>query len=151
MTDAPAPLSVPGPLDAQLCFSLYAANLAMHKAYRGLLAEVGLTYPQYLVMLVLWQRDGLTVSQLGAQLFLDSATLTPLLKRLAAAGLIRRERGLEDERQVVIHLTEAGRALRGPAGRVAQGIACAVGCSRDEADALRAQLDALRRRLDAGR
>ncbi|MBU4609671.1 MarR family transcriptional regulator [Achromobacter sp. GG226] len=148
MTDSPASLPVPGPLDAQLCFSLYAANLAMHKTYRGLLAELGLTYPQYLVMLVLWQQDGLTVSQLGAQLRLDSATLTPLLKRLASAGLLVRERGVADERQVVIRLTDAGRALRAPAGRVAHGIACAVGCSRDEADALRTQLDALRHRLD---
>src|SRR6476661_7262412 len=89
-------------LDSQLCFALYSANLAMTKVYRRLLADLGLTYPQYLVMLVLWEGDGITVSSLGERLFLDSATLTPLLKRLQAAGLVLRERGLEDERQVLV-------------------------------------------------
>ena len=89
-------------LDVQLCFALYSAGLAMNKVYRKLLSQLGLTYPQYLVMLVLWERDQLTVSEIGERLFLDSATLTPLLKRLESAKLLNRLRSTEDERQVVI-------------------------------------------------
>src|SRR5436190_16074857 len=96
-------------LDNQLCFSLYSASLAMTKLYKPLLDEIGLTYPQYLAMLVLWERDGLMVSELGERLYLDSGTLTPLLKRLEAAGLIARIRAVEDERRVHITLTAAGR------------------------------------------
>ena len=99
-------------LDQQTCFASYSASLALNKAYRQLLAPLKLTYPQYLVMLVLWQQDGLTVSAIGAQLYLDSATLTPLLKRLAQQGHLTRQRAEHDERQVQIYLTEAGRALR---------------------------------------
>ena len=99
-------------LDHQLCFALYAASLAMTKAYRPLLAPLGLTYPQYLVMLVLWEGDGLTVKQAGERLGLDSGTLTPLLKRLEAAGLLQRLRDAADERRVRLQLTAAGRALR---------------------------------------
>ncbi len=89
-------------LDQQLCFALYSANLAMHKVYRKLLSQMDITYPQYLVMLVLWQQDSLTVSEICERLFLDSATLTPLLKRLENAGLINRQRSRQDERQVVV-------------------------------------------------
>src|SRR3954470_3587338 len=99
-------------LDNQLCFALYSASLAMTKLYKPLLEDLGLTYPQYLVMLVLWERDGLMVSELGERLFLDSGTLTPLLKRLEAAGLIARIRAVEDERRVHISLTAAGRKLK---------------------------------------
>ena len=99
-------------LDHQLCFALYAASLAMTKLYKPLLEPLGLTYPQYLVMLVLWQADGLTVSQLGERLALDSGTLTPLLKRLEAAGLVQRLRDTADERRVLLQLTPAGRALK---------------------------------------
>ena len=99
-------------LDEQLCFALYSTGLAMNKVYRKLLRKLDLTYPQYLVMLVLWERDGVTVSDIGARLFLDSATLTPLLKRLEAAGLVARTRSNADERQVVVSLTDAGRRLR---------------------------------------
>ena len=99
-------------LDQQLCFALYSANLAMHKVYRPLLNALGLTYPQYLVMLVLWEEDALTVSAVGERLYLDSATLTPLLKRLETAGLLTRTRAEDDERQVVIELTAKGRHLR---------------------------------------
>ena len=101
-------------LDNQLCFALYSASLAMTKLYKPLLDELGLTYPQYLAMLVLWERDGLTVSELGERLSLDSGTLTPLLKRLEAAGLIARIRAVEDERRVHITLTAAGRKLKAP-------------------------------------
>src|SRR3954462_6505588 len=92
-------------LDNQLCFALYSASLAMTKLYKPLLDELGLTYPQYLAMLALWQEDGQSVSQLGERLFLDSGTLTPLLKRLETAGLVVRERSVEDERRVHIRLT----------------------------------------------
>ncbi len=99
-------------LESQLCFPLYAAANATVRAYRPLLAPLGLTYPQYLVMLVLWERDGRSVSEIGQALHLDSGTLTPLIKRLEAAGLVRRERQAADERVVQVALTEAGRDLR---------------------------------------
>ena len=92
-------------LDNQFCFALYSTNLALHKLYRQLLAPMNLTYPQYLVMLVLWEQDDVTVSEIGERLFLDSATLTPLLKRLESAGFIIRQRSRQDERQVVITLS----------------------------------------------
>ncbi|HET8748633.1 MAG TPA: MarR family transcriptional regulator [Ramlibacter sp.] len=143
------PAAPPSPLqlDSQLCFSLYAAQLAMTKVYRTLLADLELTYPQYLVMLVLWERDGVTVSQIGERLFLDSATLTPLLKRLEAAGLVQRQRASADERQVVVSLTAAGRGLKRRASKVPESAFCATGCERDELIALKQQLDGLRDRL----
>ncbi len=137
-------------LDRQLCFALYSANLAMNKHYRPLLKELGLTYSQYLVMLVLWERDALTVSEIGERLFLDSATLTPLLKRLQAAGLVTRTRAREDERQVIVALTAAGRALRRRAERIPEQVMCAVGCALDELAALKRQLETLRLNLEQG-
>lgn len=134
-------------LDQQLCFSLYAANLAMGKVYRKLLATLELTYPQYLVMLVLWERDELTVSDIGERLHLDSATLTPLLKRLQASGLLDRTRSITDERQVVISLTSEGRALKKQASTVPENVLCAVGCAPDELQTLKRDLDQLRTRL----
>ncbi len=134
-------------LDNQLCFALYSTQLAMNKLYRGLLKTLELTYPQYLVMLVLWEQDQRTVSDIGERLFLDSATLTPLLKRLEAAGLVTRRRDSADERQVVISLTDAGRALRVKAADVPQQIGCAVACSLDEAKALHGRLNQLRENL----
>src|SRR3954467_10719297 len=98
-------------LDNQLCFALYSTSLAMTKLYKPLLEELGLTYPQYLVMLVLWEEDGPMVSGLGERLFLDSGTLPPLLKRLETAGLVARVRDTQDERRVHITLTAAGRKL----------------------------------------
>ena len=134
-------------LDQQLCFALYSASLAMNKVYRKLLAKLELTYPQYLVMLVLWERDQLTVSEIGERLYLDSATLTPLLKRLEAAGLLDRQRSARDERQVVISLTDQGRALKKQAASVPAGVLCATGCEVDEVIALRNQLSQLRKQL----
>lgn len=99
-------------LDNQLCFALYSASNAIVRAYRPLLEQLDLTYPQYLVMLVLWQQDGVSVKQLGEQLFLDSGTLTPLLKRLDVKGLVRRERSEHDERVRILTLTEQGNALK---------------------------------------
>jgi DNA-binding MarR family transcriptional regulator len=134
-------------LDSQLCFALYSANLAMAKVYRRLLAGLDLTYPQYLVMLVLWEGQAVTVSALGERLFLDSATLTPLLKRLQAAGLVLRERGLEDERQVRVSLTDAGRALRARAGAVPERAFCATGCEPEQLQAIKRELEQLRASL----
>ncbi len=134
-------------LDHQLCFALYAASLAMTKAYKPLLAPLGLTYPQYLVLLVLWEGDGITVSQLGDRLALDSGTLTPLLKRLEALGLLQRLRDLADERRVLLRLTPSGRALRAQAVAVPQTIAGATACSLQQLRALATQLHALRRQL----
>ena len=134
-------------LDGQLCFALYSANLAMHKVYRRLLSDLDLTYPQYLVMLVLWERDGITVSELGEQLFLDSATLTPLLKRLQTSGLVSRARGTVDERQVIVSLTDAGRVLHTKAKAVPAGILCATDCPPDQLKAMKTELEALRHSL----
>ena len=114
--------AAPPPPEAQLCFALYTASRAMTQAYQPLLAELGLTYPQYLVMCVLWHGDGLSVRALGERLQLDSGTLTPLLKRLEAQGRIRRERAASDERQRQIWLTESGRALAAPASSYLQGV-----------------------------
>ncbi|MDH4571525.1 MarR family winged helix-turn-helix transcriptional regulator [Salinicola acroporae] len=136
-------------LESQLCFALYSTQLAMNKLYRSLLRELDLTYPQYLTMLVLWQRDRQTVSEIGEHLYLDSATLTPLLKRLAAAGLVTRQRSRQDERQVEIALTEQGRSLRERAKAVPQAVGCAGQCTPEEAAELRDALHGLRQRLDS--
>ncbi|WP_044528687.1 MarR family winged helix-turn-helix transcriptional regulator [Herbaspirillum sp. B65] len=111
-------------LDNQLCFAMYSASLAMTKAYKKILAPLEITYPQYLVMLVLWERDEVTVSELGSRLFLDSGTLTPLLKRMESMGLLHRKRDAGDERRVVVSLSEAGRALRQQARTVPQQMSC---------------------------
>lgn len=134
-------------LDRQLCFALYSASLAMTKAYKPLLEPMGLTYPQYLAMLVLWEGDGITVSQLGERLTLDSGTLTPLLKRLEALGLVQRLRDAADERRVLLQLTTAGRRLKARAVAVPQAIACATACDIGEITALAQQLRTLRQRL----
>lgn len=134
-------------LDQQMCFALYSANLALHKVYRKLLGQLDLTYPQYLVMLVLWQRDDVTVSDIGEKLFLDSATLTPLLKRLEVAGLLLRQRAKTDERQVIITLTDGGKALREKAQSIPEAILCATECDVDEMVALKQQLELLRANL----
>jgi MarR family transcriptional regulator, organic hydroperoxide resistance regulator len=135
-------------LDKQLCFALYAASLAVTRQYKPLLEPLGLTYPQYLVMLVLWETDDQTVSALGERLRLDSGTLTPLLKRLEAAGLVQRQRDAADERRVRVELTPAGRTLRGRAESVPHALACATGCDLAEITDLTQRLQALRLRLD---
>ena len=136
-------------LDNQLCFALYSASLAMTKVYKPLLDALGLTYPQYLAMLVLWERDGLMVSELGERLYLDSGTLTPLLKRLEASGFITRIRAVEDERRVHITLTAAGRKLKTSAAKIPDCILNASQCSLPELVALTQQIQALRQRLAA--
>ena len=136
-------------LDHQLCFALYSASLAMTRIYKPLLAELGLTYPQYLAMLALWQQDGLMVSELGERLFLDSGTLTPLLKRLEAAGLITRLRAVQDERRVHITLSAAGRQLKAQAAKIPGCIISATECSLPELMALTSRVQDLRQRLRA--
>lgn len=130
-----------------LCFSLYSASHAFTQLYRPLLDKLGLTYPQYLVMVSLSNRDGQNVKELGNNLFLG--TLTPLLKRLNVAGLITRTRNPQDEREVLLHLTEKGRALQGQADDVMHCIGDAVALEADALDTLRATIDGLRNRLQA--
>ena len=113
-------------LDEQLCFALYAASRAMTHAYQPFLAPLQLTYPQYVVMLVLWERDGSTVGEIGERLRLDSGTLTPLLKRLEGLGYVTRRRSAEDERRVLIHLTVEGRELRAKAVEMRQNMVCSL-------------------------
>ena len=134
-------------LDNQLCFALYSTSLAMTRLYKPLLDALGITYPQYLVLLVLWERDGLSVSELGSRLFLDSGTLTPLLKRMEASGLVTRQRALEDERRVHIALTESSRLLKTQAAKIPGCILNAAQCPVPELVALTRQMQALRERL----
>ena len=149
MTSRPLSADEALKLDNQLCFALYAASLAMTKLYKPLLEELGLTYPQYLVMLVLWEGDGLAVSELGQRLSLDSGTLTPLLKRLEAAGLVSRLRAVDDERRVHIHLSAAGRRLKARAAKVPACILAATQCPLPEVVRLTQELHRLRERLAA--
>ncbi|WLS79059.1 MarR family transcriptional regulator [Erwinia pyri] len=136
-------------LDQQLCFALYSANLALHKLYRQLLTQLEITYPQYLVMLVLWERDDVTVSDIGERLFLDSATLTPLLKRLESAGLLHRQRSRKDERQVMVTLTEQGRELRSKAVNIPDTVFCATSCDDETLSSLKTNLEKLRDNLNS--
>jgi DNA-binding MarR family transcriptional regulator len=134
-------------LDEQLCFALYSASLAMTKAYKPLLENLGLTYPQYLVLLTLWENDGISLRELAERLHQDSGALTPVVKRLEAEGHVRRERDPNDERNLAILLTESGRALRQQAKRVNAAIAVACGLDGDEAAKLRQTLRDLRASL----
>jgi DNA-binding MarR family transcriptional regulator len=136
-------------LDHQLCFALYSSSLAMTKIYKPLLAPLGLTYPQYLVMLVLWETDGLAVGQLGQRLSLDSGTLTPLLKRLQTLGHLERRRAEDDERRVDIFLTPVGRKLRKQALDIPSQLACASACELSELASLTQRLHTLRAQLTA--
>jgi DNA-binding MarR family transcriptional regulator len=136
-------------LDQQICFSLNAASRAFGGVYRVILKDLRLTYPQYLVMLVLWEHGDLPVKKLGEHLRLDSGTLSPLLKRLETAGLVRRERSARDERSVEVRLTEQGVALRERALQVPRRIASATGFDLDEIRDLRTRLDELTTALDA--
>lgn len=136
-------------LEAQLCFALYSATLALGKAYAPVLAGMGLTYPQYLVMLVLWQKDGLTVRELGARLHLESGTLTPMLKRMEQAGLVSRSRDTQDERLVRTGLTQPGRDLRAQARQVPCTIAEAMGLPVERLMQVRDDLLAIRQAMEA--
>lgn len=136
-------------LDNQLCFALYSASLAMTKTYKPLLDSLGLTYPQYLVMLVLWEHGTLAVSELGVRLYLDSGTLTPLLKRMESAGLLQRARSAQDERRVLVSLTPEGRQLKLRAARIPSCLLQATGSSIAELVSLTVQVRHLRERLAA--
>ena len=135
-------------LDNQLCFALYSASLAMTKLYTPLLGALNLTYPQYLVLLVLWEQDGLTVSALGERLTLNSGTLTPVLKRMEAGGLLLRERSQDDERRVLVSLTHEGKKLKTRAAGIPPCVAEATNCSLSELTELTDQLKSLRNRLN---
>ena len=135
-------------LDSQICFAVYSAAHAFNRVYKPLLDRLGLTYPQYLVMLVLWERDDVPVKDIGERLFLDSGTLTPLLKRLERAQLIKRTRSRADERQVLIALTPQGQALQDKAKAVPQSILAATACSVAELSTIKNELVALRDRLN---
>ncbi|MDP4021007.1 MarR family transcriptional regulator [Methylobacterium sp. NEAU 140] len=144
---SPVALDDPQRLDNQLCFAVYAAAHAFGRTYRALLGQHELTYPQYLVLLVLWEEDGLTVKEIGDRLFLDSGTLTPLLKRLETAGRVRRARDRTDERQVSIFLTEAGQELRGKLACIPDDAGGMTGLDMDSRRSLLDDLVTLRRGL----
>ncbi len=146
MTTVPAPSVA---LDDQLCFALYAASRAVTARYRPMLEEIGLTYPQYLVMMLLWESDHQTVGQLGSRLALDSGTLSPLLKWLTAAGLVTRHRRVEDERSVAIALTDEGRALQEKAFAISEEMIGAIGFDAPEFADLKAKLRLLTDRVSA--
>ncbi|KAA8735047.1 MarR family transcriptional regulator [Acinetobacter qingfengensis] len=135
-------------LDNQLCFALYSANLALHQKYRSLLAPLGITYSQYLVMLVLWENDQLSVSEIGKRIFLESSTLTPLLKRIEILGLVKRQRSHHDERQVIIALTEQGKLMQKQALMIPEKVMCDAGCDLQNLLELKRQLENLRNHLN---
>jgi DNA-binding MarR family transcriptional regulator len=136
-------------LGNQICFAVYSTAHAFNRVYKPLLDRLGLTYPQYLVMMVLWERDGVPVKHIGEKLFLDSGTLTPLLKRLEAAALVKRTRSTEDERQVLIALTPKGYALKEQARAVPHAILSSSACPVGELLTMKNELVALRDRLNA--
>jgi DNA-binding MarR family transcriptional regulator len=131
-------------LSRQLCFAVYSTAHAFNRFYKPLLEPLGLTYPQYLVMLVLWEQDGLTVKEIGHQLHLDSGTLTPVLKRLQAMGYVQRSRDLPDERQVRVTLTQRGREIRKQAVPGRREVVCASGRTEEQIQALKRELNQLR-------
>jgi DNA-binding MarR family transcriptional regulator len=147
MTALPSPSLT---LDDQLCFALYAASRAVTARYRPMLEAIGLTYPQYLVMMLLWEEDHQTVGQLGARLALDSGTLSPLLKRLTAAGLVTRHRRVEDERSVAIALTDSGRALQQKALPISEAMISAINFDTGEFTELKERLRVLVERVSSG-
>ena len=136
-------------LDNQLCFLFHRISRELNAAYRPLLADLGLTYPQYLVMLVLWESDGPSVGELGERLALDSGTLSPLIRRMQTAGLVTRERAVDDERRVTVHLTDAGRALEQRAADVPGALAAQLADDATEYEVAKASLTALVERLEA--
>ncbi len=127
-------------LDNQLCFALYAATHAVTRSYRSKLDNVGITYPQYLVLLVLWENDRQTVKELALRLKLDSGTLTPLIKRIETAGLLTRARGIQDERVVYVSLTAEGKALEKSVAKIQKEVVCQTGLTTDEFFTLRDSL-----------
>ncbi|OBR62297.1 MarR family transcriptional regulator [Paenibacillus oryzae] len=137
-------------LNNQICFSLYSCSREITKLYRPLLQNLGLTYTQYIAMLALWEQDKITVSELGNRLYLDSGTLTPLLKKLEAAGLVTRTRDKKDERSVLIELTGQGSALREQALGIPEQLACQLGATPQEGMELLKLMHTLMDRIQAG-
>ncbi|WP_421591567.1 MarR family winged helix-turn-helix transcriptional regulator [Shinella sp. M27] len=137
-------------LDQQLCFAVYSAAHALNRTYKPLLDPYGLTYPQYIALMTLWHEDGRSVKALGATLGLDSGTLSPLLKRLEASGYITRARDKSDERQVLVTLTEKGRAMQRDAVAIRMEIGKATGCTLEALQALTGELQAMTERLENG-
>jgi DNA-binding MarR family transcriptional regulator len=140
-------MSHAAPLDDQLCFSLYAASMAVSRTYKPLLDQLGITYPQYLVLLALWEADGLVVGAVAARLGLESSTVTPLVKRLEAGGLVTRTRNPEDERQVQVRLTKRGAALQEECGCIAEALVARSGMAGKRLAALNKDVQALRNAL----
>lgn len=137
-------MSAPLPLDGQLCFSLYSASMAITRVYKPILDRLGITYPQYLVLHALWEADGRTVGAIGERLALESSTITPLVKRLEAAGLVARRRNPEDERQVQVFLTDAGRAIREECGCLGEAVLAKTDLSLERLGKLNQEAQALR-------
>ncbi|MCK7460348.1 MarR family winged helix-turn-helix transcriptional regulator [Idiomarina aminovorans] len=136
-------------LDNQLCFALYSTSLAMNKLYKPLLSKLDLTYPQYLILLLLWERDGVTVTEISRKLFQEKGALSPVIKRLEQRGLITRKRSSEDERQLHLYLTEQGHKLKQSASDVPEQVFCATQLEPSEALALKQTLESLRAQLQA--
>jgi len=143
-------MSAPLPLDDQLCFAIYSANMAMQRTYKPMLDQLGLTYPQYLALLVLWEEDGRTIGAIAQRLGLESSTVTPLVKRLEANGLVGRERDPQDERQVRVRLTPAGAELRDRCGCLGDEITLRAGMGVEQLCGLRDDMRALRQGLERG-
>lgn len=148
MKNGPPVSPAPPQLDDLLCFLIHSTGFAFNRVYRKPLEQLGLTYPQYLAMVVLWGEDSLSVGQIGERLRLDSGTLTPLLKRLEAMGVVSRQRSAQDERRVVVSLTEEGRALRLRVGEVMRCVSQAVDLSEPDLTTLMRQIGHLRGRLE---
>jgi MarR family transcriptional regulator, organic hydroperoxide resistance regulator len=140
---------IPLELEEFLCFSVYSASHAFNRVYQPLLSDIGLTYPQFIAMILLWEQDGQTVGELGQKLFLQSNTLTPMLKRLETLGLIKRTRDSSDERQVRINLTESGHKLRLRASDIVRSVREATGLPEKQFKDLKEGVDALRKALDS--
>jgi DNA-binding MarR family transcriptional regulator len=140
-------MAAPLPLDFQLCFSLYGASMAVLRAYKPMLDELGITYPQYLVLHALWEQDGRTVGAIAERLGLESSNVTPLVKRLEAAGLVRRSRNPKDERQVQVHATEAAQTLREKCSCLGEALIAQSGLTLQRLDALNKDVQALRNAL----
>lgn len=134
----------PLPLDQQLCFSLYATSMAVGRTYKPMLDALGITYPQYLVLHALWEEDARTVGAIAERLALESSTVTPLVKRMEAAGLLTRHRNPRDERQVQVMLTDAGRAMRDRCGCLGEALVARAGITLEEIATLNAQVQRLR-------
>jgi DNA-binding MarR family transcriptional regulator len=137
-------MSAPFPLDQQLCFSLYSASMAISRAYKPMLDALGLTYPQYLVLHVLWEQDGRTVGAIADRLGLESSTITPLVKRLESAGLATRARNPEDERQVQVRLTTRGRSIRDECGCLGEALLARSGMTVEQLGELNRKVQGLR-------